>query len=393
MPPTASKRVSPRVPRPIFAALAIAVATRAVLAGIVWFAVRVLPRHAPYSAQLPDTFFPDHPLLDGLARWDAAHYVAIAQLGYGAENPSPHGGVGFFPLYPLLMRGAVELVGAAPSEANLAFAGIIISNACFLGAVALLARLGAARFGERVGIEAALLLCVMPFGFFLNAAYSESLFLVLVLLSLTCAGGGRWWLAGTVAGLASGTRLVGLALAPVLLVAAHRRGARLSDVVATGALSVSGTVAYFVYCAWRFDDPLAYFNAQSEWGGWDEHVRFYAELFFVHPRQALSGRPEDLIVALDLAVGLVFLAFLPRLWRMGVPEIALLTTLLVVVQGAFTWLSLGRYALPAVGVYFAAALWLAGPRWSGWVRDTVLVGSALLLSFLAVLYATGFWIV
>jgi len=369
------------------------VATRVVLAGVVWFAVRVVPRHAPYPAQLPDTFFPDHPLLDGLARWDAAHYVAIAQLGYGADNPSPHGGVGFFPLYPLLMRGAVALVGAAPTDANLAFAGILISNLCYLVAVALLARLGAARLGERAGTEAALLLCVMPFGFFMNAAYSESLFLVLVLLALTWVASGRWWVAGAAAGLASGTRLVGLALAPALLLAAYRRGARLSDLVATAALSVSGTVAYFVYCAWRFDDPLAYFNAQSEWGGWDEHVRFYAELFFVHPRQALTGRPEDLIVALDLLVGLVFLAFLPRLWRMGVPEVALLSTLLVIVQGAFTWLSLGRYVLPAVGVYVAAALWLAGSGRSGWVRDIVLVASALLMGLLAVLYATGFWIV
>jgi hypothetical protein len=379
--------------RPVLGALAIAVATRGVLAGIVWFAVRVMPRHAPYPVQLPDTFFPARPLLDGWARWDAAHYVAIARLGYGADNPSPHGGVGFFPLYPLLMRGAVEVVRAAPSEANLALAGIVIANVCFLGAVALLARLGAARFGARVGIEAALLLCVMPFGFFLNAAYSESLFLLLVLLALTFADEKRWWLAGIAGGLASATRLVGLALAPALLLAAYRRGARLHELVATGALSVSGAVAYFVYCGWRFDDPLAYFNAQSEWGGWDEHVRFYAELFFRHPRQALTGRPEDLIVALDLALGVVYLAFLPRLWRMGIPEIALFSTLLIVVQGAFTWLSLGRYMLPAVGVYFAIAVWLSGPRWSGWVRDVAVVCSALLLGFLTVLYATGFWIV
>jgi hypothetical protein len=377
----------------VLAAVAIAVATRVVLAGIVWFAVRVVPRHALYPEQLPDSFFPGRPLLDGWARWDAAHYVAIAGVGYGPDNPSPHGGVGFFPFYPLLMRGVIEITGAAPSETNLALAGLFISNVCFLGAVALLARLGAARWGERIGIDAALLLCVMPFGFFLNAVYSESLFLVLALLALTFAGNGRWWLAGTAAGLASGTRLVGLALAPALLLAAYRRGARLPDLIATGVLSVSGTVAYGVYCARRFDDPFAYFRAQSEWGGWDEHVRYYAELFLIHPRQALTGRPEDLIVALDLAIGLVFLAFLPRPWRMGVPEIALFSTLLVVIQGAFTWLSLGRYVLPAVGIYFAAAMVLAEPRWSGWVRDVVVVGSALLMGFLAVLYATGFWVV
>jgi len=167
----------------------------------------------------------------------------------------------------------------------------------------------------------------------------------------------------------------------------------LSDLIGSAALSVSGAIAYGVYCAWRFDDPLAYFSAQSEWGGWTEHVRFYAELFFVHPRQALTGRPEDLIVALDLLLGIVFLAFLPRLWRLGIPEIAILTTLFVIVQGAFTWLSLGRYVVPAIGVYFVAALVFATPRWSGWPRDLALIVSTLLLGFLSVLYATGFWVV
>jgi Gpi18-like mannosyltransferase len=384
---------APLFTRLTLSALLIAVISRVMLAGIVWFAVRVLPRHAPYPAQLPDTFFPDRSFLNGWARWDAAHYVAIARLGYGSDNPSPHGGVGFFPVFPLMMRGAVELVGAVPTEANLALAGIVIANLSFLIATVLLAHLGADLFGAQTGIDAVLLLCVMPFGFFLNAAYSESVFLLLVLLTLTLADRQRWWLAGLVAGVASGTRLVGLVLAPVVVLAAYRRGARVSDLIGSAALSVSGVVAYGVYCAWRFDDPLAYFNAQSEWGGWTEHVRFYAELFFVHPRQALTGRPEDLIVAFDLALGIVFLAFLPRLWRQGIPEIALLTTLLVVIQGAFTWLSLGRYVVPAIGVYFVAALFLAQPRWSGWPRDLVLVASALLLGFLSVLYATGFWVV
>jgi Gpi18-like mannosyltransferase len=385
--------LAPVFSRLTLSALAIAIVSRVVLAGIVWFAVRVIPRHAPYPAQLPDTFFPDRPFFDGWARWDAAHYVAIARLGYGPDNPSPHGGVGFFPVFPLLMRGAVELIGVVPSEANLALAGIVIANLSFLIAVVLLAHLGADLFGAPAGINAVLLLCVMPFGFFLNAAYSESVFLLIVLLTLTLTDRQRWWLAGLIAGIASGTRLVGLALAPVVLLAAYRRGARISDLVGSAVLSVSGVVAYGVYCAWRFDDPLAYFNAQSEWGGWTEHVRSYAELFFVHPRQALTGRPEDLIVALDLALGVIFLAFLPRLWHQGIPEIALLTTLLVVIQGAFTWLSLGRYVLPAIGVYFVLALFLAQPRWSGWVRDLVLLTSVLLLGFLSVLYATGFWVV
>jgi hypothetical protein len=377
-------------------ALVLAVASRLVLAGVVWLALRIFPRFGLYPVQLPDSFFPDHPALDGWARWDAAHYVAIAQVGYGDANPSPHGGLGFFPLYPLLMRGLVALVRAEPTPAHLALAGLLISNAAFCIVVAMIAWMGARRFGDRVGKQAALFLCVAPFSFFFNAAYTESLFLALALVALAAGGHGRWWLAGLAAGLASATRLLGLALAPSLLVLAWKSRARLHEVVGTALLSVSGFVLYGAYCWWQFGNPFAYFEAQSTWGGWNEHVRFYAELFFLHPRQALGGRPEDLIVLIDLVVALGYLALLPVVWRRLDLGLAMFSTLIIVVQGALVWVSLGRYVLPAAGVYLAAALLVTGndgdSRW-GWLRDPLVVGSSLLLSMLAMLYGLGFWVV
>ena len=374
-------------------ALLLAVVSRVVLGLVVWLSLRVYPRLGSYPTQLPDSFFPDRLALDGWARWDAAHYVAIAAGGYGGDNPSPHGGVGFFPLFPLLMRGAIEAVGAAPTPANLALAGIVVANLCFLAAVPLVARIGAACFGEEAGRNAAVLLCVAPFGFFFNAAYSESLFLLLALLALWSGAEGRWWAAGLAAGLASATRLVGLALWPALLVMAVRRRASVAETATVGVLAPAGTAAYLGYGAWALDDPLAYFRAQATWGGWEEHVRFYAELFVRHPVRALTGDPRHLVIVLNVVVALVCLALLPRVWRSLDPGIALFTTLLVVVQAAFTWVSLGRYLLPAVGVYLVAGALLARPRWSGWVRDGVVIGCALLLAVLGVLYGHGFWVV
>jgi hypothetical protein len=374
-------------------ALAVALATRLALFLVAWIALRIFPRFALYPVQLPDSFFPDDLWLDGWARWDAAHYVAIAGQGYGGDNPSPHGGVGFFPLWPLLMRGAVEAVGAAPTPANLALAGIVLANLCFLAAVVLLTRLAEPRLGAEGARTAALLLCVVPFGFFFNAAYSESLFLVLVLAAFALAGGNRWGAAGAVAGLASASRLVGLALLPALLWLAWRRRASLRDLIGLAVLSPAGAVAYGLYTWRRFDDPFAYFEAQATWGGWDEHVRFYAELFLFHPRQALLGDPRHLIILLNTALGLVALALLPKVWRTCEEGLALFTTLLVVVQFAFTWVSLGRYLLPAAGLYLAAAALLTQPRWSGWARDAVVLVSTVLLATLTVLYTHAFWVV
>ena len=118
-------------------------------------------------------------------------------------------------------------VSAAPTPANLALAGILTSNVCFVAAIPLLVRLAAPRLGTEGARTTALLLCVVPFGFFFNAAYTESLFLLLILGAFSCAGRGWWWAAGAIAGLAAGTRLVGLALAPALLFMAWRRRAPL----------------------------------------------------------------------------------------------------------------------------------------------------------------------
>lgn len=374
-------------------ALAVALISRVALAGVMWLSLRAVPRLPLYPAQYEDTYFPDHPALDGWARWDAAHYVNLALHGYGPENPSPHGGLGFFPLYSLLMRGLVELTGAAVTPANLAFAGLVIANVCFFVAVALLARLAADAGGMEAGRHAALLLCVAPFGFFFNAAYTESLFLVLSLASLTAAARGRWWWAAAIAAPVTATRLVGLALPAALLFLAWRRRSALRDLLAICVLSPLGIAAFFAYAWIEFDNLFAYFDAQATWGGWDEHVRFYADLFLTSPNEALRGDPRHLIILLNVALAIVCLAFVPAIWRRLDPGLAAFSILLVVVQTAVTWVSLGRYLLPAVGVYIVAGLMLTQPRWPPWVRDGIVVGSAILLAVLAVLYGHGFWVV
>jgi hypothetical protein len=380
------------VSRVDIAALGIAVASRAALAIVVWISLRIFPRWPLYPAQYPDTFFPEQTFLDGWARWDTAHYVNLARFGYGTDNPSPHGGLGFFPLYSLLMRGLVEVTRVSPTPTHYALAGIVIANICFLIAVPLFTRMATEQFGDTAARNAVLLLCIVPFSFFFNAAYSESLFLLLSLVSLACARSNKWWLAAAAAGLASGTRLVGLALMPSLLYLAWRRRASLRDLAAIVVLAPSGLVAFFLYSAVKFNNLFAYFDAQATWGGWNEHVRFYASLFVRHPREAVQGDPRHLIILINVALAALFLAFVPLVWKKLDPATALYTTLLIVVQGAFTWVSLGRYLLPAVGVYFVAGALLTQPRWSGWPRDSIIVGSTLLLSLLAVLYGHAFWV-
>ncbi|HEV2527515.1 MAG TPA: mannosyltransferase family protein [Thermomicrobiales bacterium] len=384
--------------------------TRLALLLVAMMVVRALPRVAPYPEQLYDRFLAGYPLLDGWARWDVSHYVAVARLGYGdPESPSHDGGVGFFPLYPMLMRAAVQLVGAEPTGPNLALAALAISFFCFLVAVPLFAGLVADQLGERIARTATLLLCVSPFAFFFTAAYSESLFLLLAIASLRLSLAGRWRLAAAVAGLATVSRLVALALAPALVYLAWRRGEPLRELIITAAISVWGVVAYFGYLWATTGNPLAYFAAQSNWGDWRDYVWYYAEFLARDPVGYVSGDPRRLVILLNLLLGLGALALLPLVWRWLDGATAMLTTLLVVVQFANTWVSLGRYLLPAVGCAIVLAALLEGarprdrpdvllasarlPRTSTPLRDLTLVASAVLMAALMGLFAAGFWVV
>lgn len=378
---------------PVLPSLLFAIVTRLGLFFAVWLVGRAIPKLALYPAQLPDQFLPDHPSLDGWARWDAAHYIALARLGYSAENPSHDSGLGFLPLYSLLMRGLVAISRVDRTDAAYAVAGIVIANLCFLIAVTLFAKLSGRILSGHTAVYPVMLLCLMPYSFFLNAAYSESLFLVIVLSSLLLALDGRWLPAGAVAALATLTRLAGLALAPALLWGAWKDGVRGWRLIATGLLPFAGFASYCLYTAIWHDDALAYFTAQQNWGGWDEHVRFYAELFFRHPKEALTGDPRHLIIMMNLTLGIVFLALLPLVWKRLPPPIAMFTIVTVIAHLAATWVSLGRYLLPSIGIYLVLGAILASPRWSGWARDALFALLAILLTTLTLLFSRGFWVV
>ncbi len=370
------------------------ISTRLALFGVVWLSLRAAGRLPLYPTQLPDDFLPKHVILNGWARWDTAHYVAVAQFGYGNPvSPSPQGGLGFFPTFPLLMRALASLAGHAREPEALAIAGIAIANLCLVVCAGLLGKLATEQVGPGAALDAVLLMLVAPFSHFLSAAYSESLFIALVLGSLALGRAGRWWWAGLVAGIASATRLAGVLLLPALLLLAVRHRARWRDRIALVVFSPSGLAVFLAYCWWKFDDALIYFDAQSEWGSWSDHVRFYAELFTRHPKQALTGDPRHLIVMLNVAFAILAIAAIPLMWRWLDEATALMSSLLIVIHTALTWVSLGRYLLPAVGLYLVGARLLAYPRIVGWPRDAIVVCCALLTTTLAILFAHGFWIV
>ncbi|MBN2386301.1 MAG: glycosyltransferase family 39 protein [Anaerolineales bacterium] len=145
------------------------------------------------------------PWLEPWQRWDTPQYQAIAERGYTAFDTA------LFtpPLYPLLMH----LAAAVLTGGNTLAAGLLVSGLAFLGC--LIAAYNLARFefqNDPAALRSVLYLACFPTAFFLAAAYSESLFLLLAILCLHALRRQKWALAGLWGGLAALTRITGLFL-------------------------------------------------------------------------------------------------------------------------------------------------------------------------------------
>src|SRR5215213_10029481 len=111
------------------------------------------------------------------SHWDGEHYVELAIGGY--LNPPDNVSPAFFPLYPLLMRSFAELFGGPISQQALSVWGPLLSLLFLPFALYFIYQIALDGFGDRVARGTVLALAFFPTTFFLNAAYTESLFLAL----------------------------------------------------------------------------------------------------------------------------------------------------------------------------------------------------------------------
>lgn len=204
----------------------------------------------------------------GFGNWDGVYYRRIAQHGYWHEDGASSS-VAFFPGFPLLVRairatGFVDVNGAC----------VVVSQGALICAFILFsAYLTVTRpEGGRDLLPASLMaLAVWPPTVFFHMAYTEGVFVTLLLLATY--GMARNWhpaLIAIVAGAASGTRATGVALMPVLFLYCLRRaparsGRAIAGAAFTALLGGWGLLAYMTYLHVAFDNALAFAVAQERW--------------------------------------------------------------------------------------------------------------------------------
>jgi len=348
-------------------------------------------------------------LLSRWYHWDAAWYLRIAgngsQMGYShyTENAAHNFGTfAFFPLYPLAVRvAAVAVPGALAAvpargqpRARLLVAALVVANVAFVLALAALYALARARAGREAARRAVWLLCLFPTTVFFAAPYSESLFLLWVVLFFLALERGRWVPAGLCGALAAATRSFGVALVLPYLVCYWQQGRRRA--LWPVALIPLGLLGYMAYLQLAWGDPLLFRAAEKAWGrslaapwvgivdGLTWSLRPWPHL----PQQNWRGLTDALYA-------LVFLGLTALAWpQMGWVDRAYASVfwLFVLCEPQVsdphypdTLLSMARFLLLLLPLW----LWLARSRWR---TALMALPSTVALLFYAGRWVNGAWI-
>ena len=254
-----------RIGGPLQRAWAVAVGSRLIIFAVAFGAAAVIGAHGlPWSWRFPagaELFHGSlghflNPWATGTASGTSRSPRAVTRTPTAAPRSSR--------CIPLLLRYVGVLFGG-----DLVVTGIVISLACYGGAVWLLQRLMRAEFGDSVAARAMVYLSLGPLSFFFQAVYTESLFLLLSLACFVCAREGRWRLAGLTGLLATLTRSTGvLLLVPMAVIYYEQRGWRLrrTDTQIANLLMIpEGLLVWMTYLSLAFGKPLLFAGAQAQW--------------------------------------------------------------------------------------------------------------------------------
>jgi Gpi18-like mannosyltransferase len=336
----------------------------------------------------------------GFGNFDGVHFLRLAQNGYNAEFTQA-----FFPLYPLLIRFLNFFPRIKTLDLNIFtdpsyfLTAIILSTVFFLLALYFLFKLWGEEYNKKTAFLSILLLLSFPTAFYFGATYSESLFLLLVVLTFWFSKKNKYVLAGLTALLASATKIQGTILFIFLAIELWQKyrnnlikpGKQLWYGLVGLFISPLGLVAYMYYLYKAFGNAIYFLTAQPAFGAERSSLplvllpqviyRYIKMLLTLSPSTlAFWNAKLELTITLILVVGLIF-AF--KKIKFSYWIYAALAILLPTLTGTLS--SMPRYALLAFPLLPLIAKFNKASRYI--IIAQVLIGTVLLALFIR-----GYWV-
>jgi Gpi18-like mannosyltransferase len=285
-------------------------------------------------------------------RWDAVHYLNLAEHGYQSAGQDRFLLV-FFPLYPWLVR-----LFAVVTQSYLVSA-FLVSAIASIAAGILLFKLAILDEPVEYARRAALFMFIFPTSYFFHIGYTESLFMALVLGSFLAARRGNWVLAGSIGLFATLTRLTGVVLIPALLFEVwedYRKRRELDWRWSAVGLVGLGFVVYLALNISVSGSPLMFLRYQREhWSKfldwpWVSLAGAFSSFQWRAPAEAQMVGGQELLFALIALAATIWAWFKARrsfaIWMTG--------NWLIITSTSFL-LSVPRYVLVLFPLYIMFA--------------------------------------
>ena len=341
----------------------------------------------PYFSSLLQPLGPEW-----LVKWagfDGVHYLTIVQKGYLGTGLIQ----AFFPMYPILVRILSWMM-------NPIVAGLLLSHLAFIGAMYVWTQILALLNKQIIWWQACLPFLLFPTALFFGAFYTESLFLLFVLCCYYFMRKGQIFPAAVCAALASATRVVGVALVPMMLLylLLSRTKNKISLLnLGIVLLGVCGLAAYMMYLQQVFHDSIYFMHVQAEFGGGrQENLILLPQVLFRYLKIFITPHTwtwSYYAYIQEVVLTLIFLATLTWLtvkqWKTYLAELLYSWSVVLIPPLTGTLQSMPRYVIAAFPVFF---IWMnlrvKHPKafWSLCIASTVLLALNILL------FIQGYWV-
>jgi len=241
-----------------------------------WFGWKII---VTFIAFLGIVFFNshlrDHTFVENIYRlwnwWDGGFFNGIAATGYSEPGNGPHLVLvrsAFFPLLPVLIRLLSNLL-----KGNLVLAQYLIANLSYLTWIILLyyfLKNFIYQNKQKIALNACILAIVFPYSLFFMTGYSESLFMVFVMLFFIFLYKKQYLFAAICVALASITRFIGVGLLFVLLLDIFLSNKKILSKLKYSLLctitSLSLVFFYSLFLQIRYGKWNWFFLAEESWG-------------------------------------------------------------------------------------------------------------------------------